>query len=113
MINAPHDVGQDWDALLQQLRIRVLNKLNRTLKINFEDCIEEEFVVTPPVIADKTASFTGALYGSRITVWLPFCVIPIFHVKFQTCIFVRKCTSRGRNPLCLLSAKIVDLVKYP
>ena len=64
MINAPHDVGQDWDAFSQALRKRVLDKLNRNMKTDLEDCIEEEFVVTPPMIAEKTASFTGALYGS-------------------------------------------------
>ena len=74
MINAPHDVGQNWEVLSQELRKGVLDKLNRILKTSLEDCIDEEFVVTPPMIADKTASFTGALYGAasndRITAFL-------------------------------------------
>ena len=116
MINAPHDVGQDWDALVQQLRIRVLNKLNRNLNINFEDCIEEEFVVTPPIIADKTASFTGALYGSasndRMAAFLRH---PNFSRQISNLYFCGGSVHPGGGiPLCLLSAKIVsNLVKYP
>ncbi|MGB0477366.1 MAG: 1-hydroxycarotenoid 3,4-desaturase CrtD, partial [Flavobacteriaceae bacterium] len=64
MVNAPHDTGQDWDALSKTLKKQVLDKLNRNLTVDLANHIEEELVVTPPLIADKTASFTGALYGA-------------------------------------------------
>ena len=109
MINAPHDVGQDWDVLSQELKKRVLNKLNRILDINLENYIEEEFVVTPSVIADKTASFTGALYGAssndRISAFLRH---PNFSSQISNLYFCGGSVHPGGGiPLCLLSAKIV------
>ena len=114
MINAPHDVGQDWDTLSQELRKVILDKLNRILKINLEDCIEEEFLVTPPMIADKTASFTGALYGAasndRMTAFLRHAN---FSRQISNLYFCGGSVHPGGGiPLCLLSAKIVaNLVK--
>ena len=114
MINAPNDVGQDWDVLSHELRKRVLDKLNRNLKINLDDYIEEEFVVTPPMIADKTASFTGALYGAasndRMAAFLRH---PNFSRKISNLYFCGGSVHPGGGiPLCLLSAKIVaNLVK--
>jgi phytoene dehydrogenase-like protein len=109
MINAPHDVGQDWDLLSKELRRRVLDKLNRNLKIKLEDCIEEEFVVTPPMIAEKTASFTGALYGAasndRMAAFLRH---PNFSRQISNLYFCGGSVHPGGGiPLCLLSAKIV------
>jgi phytoene desaturase len=109
MINAPHDVGQDWGALSQELRRRVLDKLNRNLKLNLDNCIEEEFVVTPPMIAEKTASFTGALYGAasndRMAAFLRH---PNFSRQIEGLYFCGGSVHPGGGiPLCLLSAKIV------
>jgi phytoene desaturase len=114
MINAPHDVGQDWGALSQELRRRVLDKLNRNMKTDLEDCIEEEFVVTPPMIAEKTVSFTGALYGAasndRMAAFLRH---PNFSRQISNLYFCGGSVHPGGGiPLCLLSAKIVaNLVK--
>ena len=114
MINAPHDEGQDWEALSQELRKRVLYKLNRNLKINLDNCIEEEFVVTPPMIENKTASFTGALYGAasnnRMSAFLRH---PNFSRRISNLYFCGGSVHPGGGiPLCLLSAKIVaNLVK--
>ena len=109
MVNAPHDAGQDWDALSQELRKRVLDKLNRNLKTNLGNCIEEEFVITPPMIADKTASFTGALYGAasndRMAAFLRH---PNFSRQIEGLYFCGGSVHPGGGiPLCLLSAKIV------
>jgi phytoene dehydrogenase-like protein len=114
MVNAPHDAGQDWDALSLELRKRVLDKLNRNLKTNLADCLEEEFVVTPPMIADKTASFTGALYGAasndRMAAFLRH---PNFSRQISNLYFCGGSVHPGGGiPLCLLSAKVVaNLVK--
>ena len=114
MINAPHHVGQDWDKLSLNLRKRVLAKLNRILKINLEDFIEEEFVVTPPMIETKTASFTGALYGAasndRMAAFLRH---SNFSSQISNLYFCGGSVHPGGGiPLCLLSPKIVaNLVK--
>ncbi|MGB0790886.1 MAG: phytoene desaturase family protein, partial [Flavobacteriaceae bacterium] len=114
MINAPHDIGQDWDLLSQELRKRVLDKLHRNLKINLAHCIAEEFVVTPPMIAEKTASFAGALYGAasndRMAAFLRH---PNFSRQISNLYFCGGSVHPGGGiPLCLLSAKIVaDLIQ--
>ncbi|MGB2338872.1 MAG: phytoene desaturase family protein, partial [Flavobacteriaceae bacterium] len=114
MVNAPHDTGQDWDALSKTLKKQVLDKLNRNLTVDLANHIEEELVVTPPLIADKTASFTGALYGAasnnRMAAFLRH---PNFSRHISGLYFCGGSVHPGGGiPLCLLSAKIVaDLVK--
>jgi len=114
MVNAPHDTGQDWDALSKTLKKQVLDKLNRNLTVDLVNHIEEEWVLTPPLIADKTASFTGALYGAasnnRMAAFLRH---PNFSRHISGLYFCGGSVHPGGGiPLCLLSAKIVaDLVK--
>ncbi|MGB1942029.1 MAG: 1-hydroxycarotenoid 3,4-desaturase CrtD, partial [Flavobacteriaceae bacterium] len=114
MVNAPHDIGQDWDALSKTLKKQVLDKLNRNLSVDLANHIEEEWVLTPPLIADKTASFTGALYGAasnnRMAAFLRH---PNFSRHISGLYFCGGSVHPGGGiPLCLLSAKIVaDLVK--
>ena len=64
MINTPPDEGQDWESIKNRLRKKTIEKLNKILKVNLETMIEEEAVMTPPMIAKKTSSNLGALYGS-------------------------------------------------
>jgi phytoene desaturase len=114
MVNAPHDTGQDWDALSKTLKKQVLDKLNRNLNVDLANHIEEEWVLTPPLIADKTASFTGALYGAasnnRMSAFLRH---PNFSRQISNLYFCGGSVHPGGGiPLCLLSAKIVtNLVK--
>ena len=114
MVNAPHDIGQDWDALSKTLKKQVLDKLNRNLSVDLANHIEEEWVLTPPLIADKTVSFTGALYGAasnnRMAAFLRH---PNFSRHISGLYFCGGSVHPGGGiPLCLLSAKIVaDLVK--
>lgn len=114
MVNAPHDIGQDWDALSKTLKKQVLDKLNRNLSVDLANHIEEEWVLTPPLIADKTASFTGALYGAasnnRMAAFLRH---PNFSRHISGLYFCGGSVHPGGGiPLCLLSAKIVaDLIK--
>jgi diapolycopene oxygenase len=114
MVNAPHDTGQDWDTLSKTLKKQVLDKLNRNLSVDIANHIEEEWVLTPPLIADKTASFTGALYGAasnnRMAAFLRH---PNFSRQISNLYFCGGSVHPGGGiPLCLLSAKIVtNLVK--
>ena len=92
----------------------MLIKLNRILNVDLANHIEEEFVVTPPLIAEKTASFTGALYGAasnnRMAAFLRH---PNFSRQISNLYFCGGSVHPGGGiPLCLLSAKIVaNLVK--
>ena len=114
MVNAPHDTGQDWHALSKTLKKQVLDKLNRNLNVDLANHIEKEWVLTPPLIADKTASFTGALYGAasnnRMAAFLRH---PNFSRQISNLYFCGGSVHPGGGiPLCLLSAKIVaNLVK--
>ena len=71
-------------------------------------------MVTPPIIADKTASFTGALYGSasndRMAAFLRH---PNFSRQISNLYFCGGSVHPGGGiPLAILSSKIVsDLIE--
>ena len=113
MINVPSDQGQDWESIKNRLREKTINKLNKILKVNLETMIEEEAVMTPPLIAQKTASHNGALYGSSSNNKMAaFLRHPNFNSKIKNLYFCGGSVHPGGGiPLCLLSAKIAtDLI---
>ena len=108
MINAPADNGQDWDALITQTRNKVLEKLSRILGQDIASLIEEETHLSPPLIAQKTASFRGALYGAssnnRMSAFIRH---PNFSRTIDNLYFCGGSVHPGGGiPLCLLSARI-------
>lgn len=64
MINVPAMEGQDWDAIIAKARKNILTKLSRQLKTNVESLIENESVLDPRSIEQRTNSYKGALYGT-------------------------------------------------
>ena len=110
MINAPADHGQDWDALTDKLREKVLAKLSRQLGVELSAYIEEETVMRPPEIQAKTKSHLGALYGSSSNNKMAaFLRHPNFSKKIGGLFFCGGSVHPGGGiPLCLLSAKIVS-----
>jgi diapolycopene oxygenase len=64
MINAPRDLGQDWETIPRHLRIRVLQKLEGILGVDIEPHIVEEKMWDPPGIDSDTLSYQGSLYGN-------------------------------------------------
>ena len=116
MINAPHNTGQDWAALAKQLREWVIAKLNRTLDADISSLIEEECVMTPDIIEQRTQSYLGALYGaSSNDKMAAFLRHPNFTREISNLYFCGGSVHPGGGiPLCLLSAKIVsDLIPAP
>ena len=113
MINTPPDLGQDWNIIKDDLRKKVINKLSTSLNVKLEKIIEEESVMTPPMISQKTGSHLGALYGSssnsRVAAFLRH---PNFSSKIKNLYFCGGSVHPGGGiPLCLLSAKIAtDLI---
>lgn len=108
MINAPGDYGQDWQALTRQARQFVVRKINRMLGVDLASLIEEEDVLTPPLIEQRTSSYRGALYGaasnSKFAAFLR-------HPNFSSNIKNLYCCGGsvhpgGGIPLCLLSGRI-------
>jgi phytoene desaturase len=113
MINAPHVAGQDWEVLVKQARISIVNKINRILKTDIETFIECEEILTPVVLEQKTMSAFGALYGnSSNSKFASFLRHANFHSKIKNLYFCGGTVHPGGGiPLCLMSAKIVsDLV---
>ena len=113
MINTPPDEGQDWESIKNRLRKKTIEKLNKILKVNLETMIEEEAVMTPPIIAKKTSSNLGALYGSSSNNKMSaFLRHPNFNSKIKNLYFCGGSVHPGGGiPLCLLSAKIAtDLI---
>ncbi len=113
MINTPGDTGQDWDSLIPKVRERVLGKLSRLLGESMSPLIEEETYMDPRLIASKTQSYQGSLYGaSSNNKMAAFLRHPNFSSRIKGLYFCGGSVHPGGGiPLCLLSAKIVgDLV---
>lgn len=110
MINSPADSGQDWDTLTRLTKERVLQKLRRILGVDIQALIEEEWILTPPLIERRTGSHLGALYGtSSNNRMAAFMRHPNFSRRIKDLHFVGGSVHPGGGiPLCLLSAKITS-----
>jgi phytoene desaturase len=110
MVNAPANVGQDWESYRIRYRAAIITKLNRLLKTDIEPLIEEEEVLDPVLIESKTASFMGSLYGtSSNSKMAAFLRHPNFSKTIKGLYFVGGSVHPGGGiPLCLKSAKIMS-----
>ncbi len=114
MVNAPCNIGQDWEVMKQQLRMNVLNKLSRILGADIESLIETEQISDPLLIEAQTASYMGSLYGtSSNSKWAAFFRHANFTNTIKGLYFCGGSVHPGGGiPLCLKSAKIVsELIK--
>lgn len=64
MINAPADIGQNWDGLISAARKNIISKLSKMLRQDIAERIQCEQVLSPPDIFKQTGSVNGSLYGS-------------------------------------------------
>ncbi len=110
MVNAPENVGQDWQHQIDKARKIILAKINSMLNLDVESLIENEDVTTPADIEARTASVNGSLYGhSSNSAMAAFLRHPNFSRKYKNLYFVGGSIHPGGGiPLCLASAKIVD-----
>lgn len=110
MVNAPENNGQDWAAETAKARQIILDKINKLLKIDLENYIETEKVVTPEEIELRTGSVNGSLYGhSSNSAMAAFLRHPNFSREYSNLYFTGGSVHPGGGiPLCLASAKIVD-----
>ena len=114
MINAPADVGQNWEEMVERSRRSILEKLERVLGKTLSDCIVNEEVVSPPEIARQTGSVNGSIYGSSSNSrYASFNRHANFRRDIGGLYFVGGTVHPGGGiPLCLSSASIVEgLVK--
>ncbi|HAK00362.1 MAG TPA: phytoene desaturase [Bacteroidales bacterium] len=111
MVNAPEITPNvDSNALVQQARSHVLEKIKSVLGVDISPEIVAESVAHPQSIERDTGSYGGSLYGlSSNNVWAAFNRHPNFSNKIKNLFFVGGSVHPGGGiPLCLASAKIVD-----
>jgi len=114
MVNAPNNDGQDWDALINQSRQHILQKLSKNLGVNLSELIDCEEILDPRSIESKTSSSQGALYGnSSNNRFAAFLRHANFSHQFDNLYFVGGSVHPGGGiPLAILSAKIAtDLIR--
>ena len=110
MINVPANCGQDWSNIKQTARKIIIEKLNRLLQTDMEPLIENEEILDPVLIEEKTASYMGSLYGTSSNSKLAaFLRHPNFSKTIKKLYFVGGSVHPGGGiPLCLKSAKIMS-----
>jgi len=110
MINVPADFSQNWEELIKKAKVNIINKLNRILKVNLEDLILEEDMLTPKLIQSKTSSYRGSLYGTASNNrFAAFFRHSNFSNTYKNLYFCGGSVHPGGGiPLALSSAKIID-----
>lgn len=110
MVNAPANVGQNWDAMKAAARQQVIQKLSRILGESIEPLIEVEQTLDPVTIESATASYMGSLYGtSSNSKMAAFLRHSNFSKSIKGLYFVGGSVHPGGGiPLCLKSAKIMS-----
>lgn len=108
MVNAPANIGQNWDDLIQVTKRNIIAKINKNLGITLENLIENEQILDPRTIESSTSSYQGSLYGtSSNSKFAAFLRHPNFKKNIKGLYFVGGSVHPGGGiPLCLLSAKI-------
>ena len=110
MINTPENTDQDWDVIINDMRKRIQDKINRMLNIRIQDYIVTENIIDPRIIESRTSSYHGSLYGSSSNNrFSAFTRHPNASGLIKGLYFVGGSVHPGGGiPLCLASAKIVD-----
>lgn len=110
MVNAPINVGQDWDEILSQTRERILKKISKHLNTSIEELIEVEEISDPRIIESTYFGKQGSIYGnSSNSAFSAFYRHPNFSKKIKGLYFSGVTVHPGGGiPLALNSAKIVE-----
>ena len=108
MINVPNNSGQDWEAIIDQSRTNILEKMSRMLDTDIASLITCERILDPRLIEQRTSSSQGALYGnSSNNKYAAFLRHANFSRKYKNLYFCGGSVHPGGGiPLSLLSAKI-------
>lgn len=114
MINVPNNDGQEWDALINQARSNIIDKVSNRLGVDVGSKIVAEDILDPRTIESRTSSSQGALYGnSSNNRYAAFLRHANFSRKIKGLYFCGGSVHPGGGiPLSLLSAKIaVDQIR--
>lgn len=110
LMNTPHNIGQDWEKWVPQMKQFVIAKLNRMLGIDLEPLIVSEDHLDPVRIEQRTSSWGGALYGNASNnAFSAFLRHPNFSNRIKNMVWVGGSVHPGGGiPLSLSSAKIAS-----
>lgn len=110
MVNVPENIGQDWDEMIRNARVSIMQKISRMLGVDVGSMILFEEVLDPRLIESRTSSFRGSLYGSSSNDrFSAFRRHPNFSRPVDGLYFTGGSVHPGGGiPLCLSSAAIVD-----
>lgn len=108
MINTPPKGEINWEDFIAKARVKIIEKLSKSLGVDVSKLISEEDLLFPSTIESRTSSFQGSLYGtSSNSKYAAFLRQPNFHKRLKGLYFVGGSAHPGGGiPLCLLSAKI-------
>lgn len=110
MVNAPIDVGQDWEKEIEILRKNLVSKINRALHTDIEKFIVNESHTEPRIIEAKYFGKQGSIYGNASNHRnAAFYRHPNFSKTIKGLYFAGVTVHPGGGiPLALNSAKIVE-----
>jgi phytoene desaturase len=110
MVNAPINVGQDWDAFVAETRQTCIEKLSKALNRDIESLIEVESNNEPRKIESVYFGKQGSIYGnSSNSAFSAFYRHPNFSKTLKGLYFAGVTVHPGGGiPLALNSAKIVE-----
>ena len=110
MVNAPINVGQDWDAFVAETRRTCIEKLSKALSRDIESLIEVESHNEPRKIESVYFGKQGSIYGnSSNSAFSAFYRHPNFSKSLKGLYFAGVTVHPGGGiPLALNSAKIVE-----
>jgi phytoene desaturase len=110
MVNAPINVGQNWDELIVQTRSQIILKISKHLNTSIEEFIVVEEVTDPRKIESTYFGKQGSIYGnSSNSAFSAFYRHPNFSKKIKGLYFSGVTVHPGGGiPLALNSAKIVE-----
>jgi phytoene desaturase len=108
MINVPHLNGQDWVELKHAAKQFILVKLQRILGRDISSLIEQEEILDPQLIQDRTGSHLGSLYGNASnSTFSAFMRHQNHSKKLKGLYFCGGSVHPGGGvPLCLFSARL-------
>lgn len=108
MINAPVDIGQDWDTEINRIRKNLIAKISKALGEDISQYIELEEILEPRKIESMYHGKQGSIYGNASNNrYAAFRRHPNFSKQFSNLFFVGVSVHPGGGiPLALNSAKI-------
>lgn len=109
-LNAPRDAGQDWEAIIQKSRTRLIQRLSKQLNRDIEPLIDFEKYISPADFAKRDGNVFGSIYGNSSNgIFSAFLRHPNFAPKVKDLYFAGGTVHPGSGvPLSLLSAEIVE-----